>query len=123
MFIAKRVLLGLQRPFEIAGHEVSINASIGIATGPDSGRRAEDLTDAADRAMYMAKRAGRGTIRVFEAQIPPEEIGVSPLVARERDLVATLNGSPGLPIAVLARQIELPCQKSEINRCGFGGWL
>ena len=71
--VAKRVLVELQRPFEIAGNEVSINASIGIATGPDSGRRAEDLTDAADRAMYMAKRAGRGTIRVFEAQRPIEE--------------------------------------------------
>jgi diguanylate cyclase (GGDEF)-like protein len=46
---AKRVLVELQQPFEIAGHEVSINASIGIATGPDSGKRAEDLTDAADR--------------------------------------------------------------------------
>jgi diguanylate cyclase (GGDEF)-like protein len=73
--VAKRVLLGLQQPFDIAGREVSINASIGIATGPDSGRRAEDLTDAADRAMYMAKRAGRGTIRVFEAQRLPEDAG------------------------------------------------
>ena len=73
VFIAKRVLAGLQQPFEIAGREVSINASIGIATGPDSGRRAEDLTDAADRAMYMAKRAGRGTIRVFETQRPADE--------------------------------------------------
>ncbi|HWL74770.1 MAG TPA: GGDEF domain-containing protein, partial [Burkholderiaceae bacterium] len=71
--VAKRVLVELQRPFEIAGNEVSIGASIGIATGPGSGRRAEDLTDAADRAMYMAKRAGRGTIRVFEAQRPIEE--------------------------------------------------
>ena len=79
MLIAKRVLNGLQQPFEIAGHEVSINASVGIATGPDSGRRAEDLTDAADRAMYMAKRAGRGTIRVFEPQGPTEKTGALPM--------------------------------------------
>jgi diguanylate cyclase (GGDEF)-like protein len=72
MVTAKRVLAGLQRPFAIPGHEVSINASIGIATGPDSGRRAEDLTDAADKAMYLAKRAGRGTIRIFEEK-PPED--------------------------------------------------
>ena len=71
--VAKRVLGELERPFELAGNEVSIGASIGIATGQVSGRRAEDLTDAADRAMYMAKRAGRGTIRVFEAPSPKEE--------------------------------------------------
>ena len=65
--VAKRVLVELQRPFEIAGNEVSIGASIGIATGPNSGRRAEDLTDAADRAMYMAKRAGRGSVRGSKA--------------------------------------------------------
>ena len=62
---AQRVLAGLQRPFHLTGREVSINASIGIATGPDDGKRAEDLTDAADQAMYEAKRAGRGAIRVF----------------------------------------------------------
>ncbi len=64
---ARRVLAGLQQPFDLAGQEVSINASIGIATGPDNGKRAEDLTDAADQAMYEAKRAGRGTIRLFRA--------------------------------------------------------
>jgi diguanylate cyclase len=64
---ARRVLASLQRPFDLGGGKVSIDASIGIATGPDNGKRAEDLTDAADQAMYEAKRAGRGTIRVFRA--------------------------------------------------------
>jgi diguanylate cyclase (GGDEF)-like protein len=70
---ATKILAGLQRPFDLSGREVSINASIGIATGPDNGRRAEDLTDAADKAMYEAKRAGRGTIRVFEPERSPAE--------------------------------------------------
>jgi diguanylate cyclase (GGDEF)-like protein len=68
---ARRVLAGLQQPFDVGGQKVSINASIGIATGPDNGKRAEDLTDAADQAMYEAKRAGRGTIRVFRANASP----------------------------------------------------
>jgi diguanylate cyclase (GGDEF)-like protein len=63
---AKRVLFALKQPFDLSGRKVSIGASIGIATGPDNGKRAEDLTDAADQAMYEAKRAGRGTIRIFE---------------------------------------------------------
>jgi len=67
MEAARRVLVGLQQPFDITGEQVSIDASIGIAAGPDNGKRAEDLIDAADQAMYEAKRAGRGTIRVFHA--------------------------------------------------------
>jgi diguanylate cyclase len=62
---ARKIIAALQQPFELAGVKISINASIGIATGPDNGKRAEDLTDAADQAMYEAKRAGRGTIRIF----------------------------------------------------------
>jgi diguanylate cyclase (GGDEF)-like protein len=70
---AARILAGLQRPFGLSAGEVTINASIGVATGPDHGRRAEDLTDAADKAMYDAKRAGRGTIRVFEPEQSPAD--------------------------------------------------
>jgi diguanylate cyclase (GGDEF)-like protein len=66
LLAAKVMLAGLQHAFHIGGREVSINASIGIASGPENGRRAEDLTSAADKAMYEAKRAGRGTIRVFQ---------------------------------------------------------
>ena len=72
---AKLILAALQHPFDLGGDEISINASIGIATGPDNGRRAEDLTNAADAAMYEAKRAGRGTIRVFKAEASPVERG------------------------------------------------
>jgi len=70
---AQDILESLQKPFHVAGQDVSIGASIGVATGPDSGRRAADLTDAADRAMYMAKRAGRGTVCVFEEGRAREE--------------------------------------------------
>jgi diguanylate cyclase len=65
---ARRILFVLKQPFDFGGRRVTIGASIGIATGPDNGKRAEDLTDAADQAMYEAKRAGRGTIRVFEGE-------------------------------------------------------
>jgi diguanylate cyclase (GGDEF)-like protein len=68
---AKVILAGLQHPFRIGDREVAINASIGVASGPENGRRAEDLTTAADIAMYEAKRAGRGTIRVFQPKQEP----------------------------------------------------
>jgi predicted signal transduction protein with EAL and GGDEF domain len=71
--VARGVLIQLQRPLVISEHEVCVGASIGIGIGPESGKRAEDLTDAADRAMYAAKRAGRGTVRIFEPQRRREE--------------------------------------------------
>jgi diguanylate cyclase (GGDEF)-like protein len=79
MLVASEVLAELQRPLEISGHVVWIDASIGIGIGPDSGKRAEDLTDAADRAMYMAKRAGRGTIRVYDPEHACQPAEPSPL--------------------------------------------
>jgi len=79
MLIASEVLAEVQQPLEISGHVVWVDASIGIGVGPDTGKRAEDLTDAADRAMYMAKRAGRGTIRVYEPESLSESGKTSPV--------------------------------------------
>lgn len=73
MLVANKVLAQLQRPFAVSGHEVSINANIGIGIGPDSGKRAGDLSAAAGRALYAAKRAGRGTVRIFEPLKRSEE--------------------------------------------------
>ena len=78
MLCAKLMLAGLQHTFVIDGRDVTIDASIGLASGPENGRRAEDLTNAADEAMYDAKRAGRGTIRVYQAKAVPADNGLRP---------------------------------------------
>ena len=64
---AKRILREIRRPILIDGRSVSLDATVGVAVGPESGRRAEDLIHAADVAMYEGKRAGRGTVRMFKA--------------------------------------------------------
>jgi diguanylate cyclase (GGDEF)-like protein len=64
---AERVLEALQPPFTLAGTEVFVRASIGIAVGP-SGQRSEqapDLLRNADLAMYMAKSEKKGSYRFF----------------------------------------------------------
>jgi diguanylate cyclase (GGDEF)-like protein len=53
--------LTLSAPIIIDGKEVQTGLSIGIALFPDDGSNADQLHAAADRAMYEAKRAGRGT--------------------------------------------------------------
>ncbi len=53
----------VSRPYRIDGREVHIGASIGVALYPDDGVDAESLLDAADRALYLAKREGRARLR------------------------------------------------------------
>jgi diguanylate cyclase (GGDEF)-like protein/PAS domain S-box-containing protein len=63
--VAARILAALDRPFRLAGHELFVSASIGIAlSGP--GLRPDDLIRNADIAMYDAKRRGRARCTVFD---------------------------------------------------------
>ena len=65
--VADRVIALLERPFAVAGHEISAHASLGIVEGwtaeVDS---AEELLRNADVAMYTAKNAGKQRHEVFE---------------------------------------------------------
>jgi diguanylate cyclase (GGDEF)-like protein/PAS domain S-box-containing protein len=63
--VAQRILDGLKAGATIDGHEVQIDASIGIAFG-EPGQDAEELLRNADIAMYMAKSTGKGCYETFE---------------------------------------------------------
>jgi diguanylate cyclase (GGDEF)-like protein/PAS domain S-box-containing protein len=63
--VAQRIAEEIDRPFTLVGSEVHVTASVGIAFNrPDS--TASSLVAEADSAMYEAKDAGRGVIRVFD---------------------------------------------------------
>jgi diguanylate cyclase (GGDEF)-like protein len=62
---AQQILERLSQRFVVRGAEIFLTASIGIATCPDDGERAEALIDAADAAMQRAKQAGRNACRFF----------------------------------------------------------
>ncbi len=55
-----RLRAALERPFEVGGIRVHIDASIGIALFPDHSRHALGLLQRADVAMYEAKRMRTG---------------------------------------------------------------
>ena len=55
--VVERIREELGRPFHIDGHVIRASASVGTATGSQSGPRAEDLIKAADTAMYEVKAA------------------------------------------------------------------
>ena len=68
MALAGRVVQALGRPFEVAGREVQIAGSIGVAVFPDQGQR-DKLVANADAAMYVAKRNGGNGCALFEAHM------------------------------------------------------
>jgi len=57
--VAGKVVQSLQEPFELEKATAQIGTSIGIALFPENGTTSEDLIAAADRAMYLAKQAGK----------------------------------------------------------------
>jgi len=70
--IGRGVLYALTEAFDIAGAEIEIGASIGIAIRPDHGTTLHDLMRAADAAMYHAKATGRGRAEHFSEELAAE---------------------------------------------------
>ncbi|MEP6788226.1 MAG: EAL domain-containing protein, partial [Acidobacteriota bacterium] len=68
-FIAERIRNVLCAPFSIAGTEVFIGSSIGIAITIDGHETPEELLRNADVAMYMSKSNGKNRYTVFEDEM------------------------------------------------------
>jgi diguanylate cyclase (GGDEF)-like protein/PAS domain S-box-containing protein len=67
--VARRVSEAVRAPFLVAGRELVLGASLGIATSETGTESAGDLLRNADVAMYRAKHAGKGQVVVFEAEM------------------------------------------------------
>jgi diguanylate cyclase (GGDEF)-like protein/PAS domain S-box-containing protein len=63
--VARRLLDRLSDPMSVAGHEMTLGASIGIVAHNGPGL-SEDLIRHADVAMYAAKESGRGRFELFQ---------------------------------------------------------
>lgn len=62
--LAQRIVTMLAQPLAVDGITVQVGASAGIALAPQAGGDADTLIRHADAAMYAAKAAGRGAVRV-----------------------------------------------------------
>src|SRR6266851_8904576 len=58
--VAQSLVKALEKPFTLAGHQVSVGSSVGIAMYPEHGTDVKTLMRHADVAMYIAKRGGSG---------------------------------------------------------------
>ena len=63
--VARRCIDSVAAQMSIGGLDVRVGASVGIALSHRGRETAEALLKKADKAMYDAKRAGRGTFSVF----------------------------------------------------------
>lgn len=77
MVICRRIRGVLLQPFHVGSSSLQISASLGLALFPKDGQDGADLFDAADAAMYRAKRTGSGLER-YE----PSLDGLDPLSER-----------------------------------------
>ncbi len=63
--VARRLLEELAPPIVVGERELRVGASIGVAVS-DGALTVDEILRNADTAMYAAKEAGKGTVRVFE---------------------------------------------------------
>lgn len=61
--VAEKILLYLQRPFQLSACQAHIGVSIGIALYPDDGVDSQQMMQIADSLMYSAKQQGKGCYR------------------------------------------------------------
>ena len=64
--LATRLIAEIAKPFDLDGHQVMIDASVGISIAPNDGSDPDRLLKNADMALYRAKSDGRDSYRFFE---------------------------------------------------------
>jgi diguanylate cyclase (GGDEF)-like protein len=67
--LARRISEVVSAPYDLHGHQVMVNTSIGIALAPADGTDPNELLKNADMALYGAKADGRGVYRFFEPKM------------------------------------------------------
>ena len=73
--VAARVVRVISEPFSVPGARVTVSASVGVAV-PEPGVDQAAQLQQADRALYAAKAAGKGTWRMSQPELVGEPAGV-----------------------------------------------
>lgn len=74
MQLAESILYFIQETYLIAGKDINISASLGIAMYPEHGTNVQDLLINADIAMLMSKDQGRNTYTMFHAMTDQQDV-------------------------------------------------
>ena len=84
--LADRLLAIAQAPIRVAGTEVHVGVSIGVAFAPQDATTPDELLRCADIALYQAKTDGRGAFRFFASEMNER-------IVRRRTLETDLRGA------------------------------
>ena len=67
--LAMRAREAIHEPFDLDGHQVTVDISIGISIAPDDATELNELLKTADIALYEAKNTGRGTYCFYQTEM------------------------------------------------------
>jgi diguanylate cyclase (GGDEF)-like protein/PAS domain S-box-containing protein len=90
--VAQKILQRLGEPFDLGGQIVSVSASIGVSLYPADGNSAATLVRKADKAMYVAKKQGRGTFRSASIDLSETAYQRDALTKALRDALTASGG-------------------------------
>ncbi|MEM6641187.1 MAG: EAL domain-containing protein, partial [Pseudomonadota bacterium] len=105
---AARIREALQTPFRYRGRQFVLTPSIGVVVYPDDGQDVDTLLARADAATYDAKRAGRNTLRFYNAEMDARALE---RLALEEDL----RGAIGTDQFALHYQPKVCLRSGQIN--------
>ena len=67
--LAKRAREAIHEPFDLDGHQVTVDISVGISIAPNDATELNELLKTADIALYEAKNTGRGTYCFYATEM------------------------------------------------------
>ncbi|WP_371322736.1 EAL domain-containing protein [Dechloromonas sp. ZY10] len=67
--VLQRLKSAIAEPFELEGHELQVDCSIGVSVFPDDGEEMESLLRHADAAVNHAKRLGKGQFQFYTSAL------------------------------------------------------
>jgi diguanylate cyclase len=107
--VARRIIERIAEPFDLRQASLHVGISIGSATTPQDGTTADELLRSADRAMYQAKRRGKG---IFVAHgVPTAELVE---LAPAADADARMGGRLPEKLAAGTNHFPLPFQSKSV---------
>lgn len=88
--VLQRILRAASEPFEFEGHELTVSASVGLASFPEDGNTVATLLQSADAAMYRVKNSGRNGVYIAAkagaAAVVQQQTAMAHRLALETDL-------------------------------------
>lgn len=78
--VTKKIVQTIGKPFPIAGNQILLGCSIGIALFPEDGKTVDTLLKNADMAMYQAKRVRGSAYRFYTDEMSAEVVNQQNIV-------------------------------------------